>query len=69
MLRVKEVAARLRVHPATVYRWINEGHLPAVRYGRPVVVGGSGKSRGGGAIRIPEAALADFSPPETTRAA
>ena len=57
MLRVKEVADRLRVHPATVYRWIAEGRLPAVRYGRPVTPGQSLKG-GGGSIRIPEEALA-----------
>ncbi|WP_076972101.1 helix-turn-helix domain-containing protein [Streptomyces sparsogenes] len=59
MLRVKEVAARLRVHPATVYRWINEGRIPATRYGQPVVPGAA--KRGGGAIRVPEAALVGFS--------
>jgi excisionase family DNA binding protein len=63
MLRVKEVAKVLRVHPATVYRWIDEGHMPAVRYGRPVVVGETKRQRGGGAIRVPESALADFTPP------
>lgn len=68
MLRVKEVADRLRVHPATVYRWINDGHLPAVRYGRQVAVGGP-KTRGGGAIRIPEDALAGFEPPSVETAA
>ncbi|MDT0270550.1 helix-turn-helix domain-containing protein [Streptomyces sp. DSM 44915] len=62
MLRVKEVADRLRVHPATVYRWINDGHLPAVRYGRPVVAGAA--RRGGGAIRVPEEALAEFAAPD-----
>lgn len=62
MLRVKEVADRLRVHPATVYRWINEGHLPAVRYGKPVVIGTT-KPRGGGAIRVPMDALTEFAPP------
>lgn len=68
MLRVKEVAARFNVHPATVYRWINEGHLPAVRYGRPIVSGAT-KARGGGAIRVPEEALAGFSAPEASPAA
>jgi excisionase family DNA binding protein len=63
MLRVKEVADRLRVHPATVYRWINDGHLPAVRYGKPVVAGTA--RRGGGAIRVPEEALTDFDLPVT----
>lgn len=68
MLRVKEVATRLNVHPATVYRWIKEGHLEAVRYGKPQAVGAA--SRGpGGAIRIPESALAAFTPPPEAEAA
>ena len=58
MLRVKEVADRLRVHPATVYRWIADGRLPAVRYGKPVTAGAVIEG-GGGSIRIPESALAD----------
>ncbi|WP_327335896.1 helix-turn-helix domain-containing protein [Streptomyces sp. NBC_01324] len=57
MLRVKEVADRLRVHPATVYRWIAEGRLPAVRYGKPIEPGAM-RLGGGGSIRIPEDALA-----------
>ncbi|MET9222358.1 helix-turn-helix domain-containing protein [Streptomyces sp. NPDC003300] len=57
VLRVKEVADRLRVHPATVYRWIADGRLPAVRYGKPIVPGTPIKG-GGGSIRIPEDALA-----------
>lgn len=61
MLRVKEVAKRLNVHPATVYRWIQEGRLEAVRYGKPQVVG-TPAQRGGGAIRIPEAALTGVTP-------
>ena len=54
MLRVKEVADRLGVHPATVYRWIEEGELEAVRYGKPYA---RGNKRRGGAIRVPESAL------------
>lgn len=57
MLRVKEVAQRLNVHPATVYRWIEAGQLEAVRYGKAVVAGAKGR-RGGGAIRIPNSAIA-----------
>lgn len=57
MLRVKEVADRLRVHPATVYRWIADGRLPAVRYGKPIAPGATAKG-GGGSIRIPEEAIA-----------
>lgn len=55
MLRVHEVAERLGVHPATVYRWIQAGLIPAYRYGRLVIPGPrSGK---GGAIRIPQDAV------------
>ncbi|MFC5802778.1 helix-turn-helix domain-containing protein [Streptomyces formicae] len=68
MLRVKEVATRLNVHPATVYRWIKDGHLPAVRYGKPQVVG-SAIDGPGGAIRIPESALAAFTLPTEGEAA
>jgi len=56
VLRVKEVADRLRVHPATVYRWIADGRLPAVRYGKPITPGQPIKGSGG-SIRIPEEAL------------
>jgi excisionase family DNA binding protein len=68
MLRVKEVADRLRVHPATVYRWINDGHLPAIRYGKPLGPDTT-RQRGGGAIRVPEDALASFAPPAADQAA
>ncbi len=54
MLRVKDVAAALGVHPATVYRLIKDGELEAVRSGRPRKQGT--KTRGG-AIRIPAEAL------------
>nr|WP_267887827.1 helix-turn-helix domain-containing protein [Streptomyces sp. NBRC 109706] len=53
MLRVKEVAARLKVHPSTVYRWVKIGRLQAYRYGR-LVTPGAPDSGPGGAIRIPE---------------
>ena len=38
MLRVEEVAERLRVKAPTVYRWIAGGRLPAVRFSRIVRV-------------------------------
>ncbi|MFC9268964.1 helix-turn-helix domain-containing protein [Streptomyces zhihengii] len=59
MLRVKEVATRLNVHPATVYRWIKEGRLEALRYGKPLVAG-TLPDGPGGAIRIPESAMSAF---------
>lgn len=43
LLRLSEAAERLNVHRATVYRWITEGRLPAVRLGGP-----------GSPVRIPE---------------
>lgn len=52
MLSVKEMAKILDVHPATIYRWIKEGHLRAVRHGKPYKPGTAGAV--GGAIRIPE---------------
>jgi excisionase family DNA binding protein len=64
VLRVREVATRLKVHPATVYRWINEGHMQAFRYGKPLEVGAESIGSGG-AIRVPEAALAAYETPTT----
>jgi excisionase family DNA binding protein len=54
LLTVREAAAALRVSKPTIYRWIANGDLPAIRYGqaRP-----EGDARRGGAIRIPEAAV------------
>lgn len=58
MLRVREVAARLGVHPVTVYRWINSGRLPAVRYGQSAsATKGTGR---GGALTVPESVLVNF---------
>lgn len=37
LLTVAEAAARLKVSRHTIYRWIAEGRLPAVRYSRRVV--------------------------------
>lgn len=34
LLTVEEVAARLRVHPASVRYWLRQGHLKGVRAGR-----------------------------------
>jgi len=33
LLRIPQVAERLNVYRASVYRWIDEGRLPAVRLG------------------------------------
>ena len=38
LLLVEEVAKRLRVKAPTVYRWIADGRLPAVRFSRIVRV-------------------------------
>ncbi|WP_328632027.1 helix-turn-helix domain-containing protein [Streptomyces sp. NBC_00356] len=51
LLTVKETAAVLRISEPTVYRWIANGDLPAVRYGQPRP---EGDTRRGGAIRIPK---------------
>jgi excisionase family DNA binding protein len=49
LLTVREAAAALRVSKPTIYRWIAEGDLPAIRYGQPRA---EGDLRRGGAIRI-----------------
>jgi excisionase family DNA binding protein len=46
LLRIPEAAERLNVSRATVYRWIDEGRLPAVQLGGP-----------GAPIRVPAAEL------------
>lgn len=64
LLTVREAAAALRVSKPTIYRWIDAGDLPAIRYGQPRA---EGDTRRGGAIRIPEAAVLaylDFAPTE-----
>ena len=33
LLTVIEAAREIRIHPATLRRWIAEGHVPASRYG------------------------------------
>lgn len=54
LLTVREAATALRVSKPTIYRWIANGELPAIRYGQPRP---EGDSRRGGAIRIPETAV------------
>jgi excisionase family DNA binding protein len=54
LLTVKETAVELRISEPTVYRWIANGDLPAIRYGQPRA---EGDSRRGGAIRIPRSAV------------
>lgn len=51
LLRVKEVAERLSVHPETVYRLVCNSELASVRVGR--------------AVRISEAALEQFKASQT----
>jgi len=55
-LSVKEAATALDVHPSTIYRWVDEGELPAIRYGKSRV---DGSKKRGGEIRIPEYVIAD----------
>lgn len=52
--KVSEVASRFRVSRQTVYDWIAEGQLPAVKIGK--------------ITRIPESALAAFVKPITPNA-
>ena len=62
LLTVREAAVLLRISRPTVNRWIDNGDLPAIRYGQPRA---EGDTRRGGAIRIPEAAVLaylDFTP-------
>lgn len=46
MLTSKEVAEKLSVHPSTVRRWIREGKIESIRFGRD--------------YKIPEEALEKF---------
>lgn len=57
LLTVREAAVALRVSKPTIYRWIANGELPAIRYGKPRA---DGDARRGGAIRIPEAAVTAY---------
>jgi transposase len=60
MLRVRDVATHFRVHPATVYRWIHQGFVPAFRNGQPFKPGDGAT----GALRIPESVLNSTDNPE-----
>jgi excisionase family DNA binding protein len=60
LLTVREAAAALRVSKSTIYRWIAEGELPAIRYGQPRP---EGDARRGGALRIPESAVMAYTTP------
>lgn len=55
-LSVKEAATALDVHPSTIYRWVDEGELTAIRYGKAPA---EGSKKRGGEIRIPEYVVAD----------
>jgi excisionase family DNA binding protein len=55
-LSVKEAATALEVHPSTIYRWVDEGEMTAVRYGKEPA---EGSKKRGGEIRIPEYVVAD----------
>lgn len=55
-LSVKEAATALDVHPSTIYRWVDEGELTSIRYGKARSEGS--RSRGG-EIRIPEHVVAE----------
>lgn len=55
-LSVKEAATALDVHASTIYRWVVEGELTAVRYGKAPA---EGSKKRGGEIRIPEHVVAD----------
>lgn len=52
MLTVKEAAIRLGVSPSTVYRWVDDGDLDAVREKKPSPV--KRKRSYKGSIQIPE---------------
>lgn len=54
-LTVREAAAALRVSVPTVYRWVKDGELNAIRHGKQWSRGQEGR---GGAITIPEAVVA-----------
>ncbi len=37
-LSAREAATLLRVSPSTIYRWVQNGHLPALRIGQRTVI-------------------------------
>jgi excisionase family DNA binding protein len=55
VLTVREVAKALRVSVPTVYRWVKDGELEAIRHGKQWSRGQAGR---GGAIRIPASVVA-----------
>lgn len=55
-LSVKEAATALDVHPSTIYRWVDEGELTSIRYGKSPA---EGSKKRGGEIRIPEHVIAE----------
>jgi excisionase family DNA binding protein len=55
VLTVRETAKALRVSVPTVYRWVKDGELEAIRHGKQWSRGQTGR---GGAIRIPAAIVA-----------
>ncbi|MET9728447.1 helix-turn-helix domain-containing protein [Streptomyces zaomyceticus] len=65
MLRVRDVAVHFRVHPATVYRWIHQGFIPAYRNGQPFKPGDGAT----GALRVPQSVLNSTVPVEDTQEA
>lgn len=54
-LTVREAAAALRVSVPTIYRWVKDGQLKAIRHGEQWSRGQEGR---GGAISIPESVVA-----------
>ncbi|MGW6016034.1 helix-turn-helix domain-containing protein [Streptomyces sp. NPDC055210] len=64
LLTVGEAAVVLRVSKPTIYRWIDAGDLPAIRYGQARA---KGDTRRGGAIRIPETAVLAYLNPSAQK--
>lgn len=55
-LSVKETASALGVHPSTVYRWVTEREIEAIRYSKDRAESSKGR---GGEIHIPEHAVVE----------